>query len=213
MPEIAHPSRVGPPPSEEEVKTAQTVYGRSAAGFAHNLGALLGARFKRAFCVPVEMADITEDNSTAATLETEIPVLWRLSPEADRIYVGIWCVAEPNQSSPPSVTVEIYTESGVLVDAGAAWSEANGLLPVSPARVVLFPVPVGVVTSYGVLAGQDHYIETGWMREEPAAAGGGVRTLGGEDPGLVVELRVTLSGVRAYSINVIEAISGHLLEP
>lgn len=205
---LFHPSRVGPLPSVAEVKTGRTVYGRTAAGFAHNIGALLGARFRRVFCTSVEMGDPAEDNGTVGTLETDYNIRWRLSPEADGIYIGIWCVADSNQSTAPSITAALYTESGLLIDAGVEWSEDNGLLPVSPRGE-----NAAGDAAYGVTAKQDQYVETGWVREAAAGGGGGVRLIAGGDPGEVVEMRFVFTGTRPYSITIAEVVTGHLVEP
>lgn len=205
---LFHPSRVGPLPSVAEVKTGRTVYGRTAAGFAHNIGALLGARFRRVFSTSIELDDVENDNSDSVNLETDYNIRWRLSPEADGIYVGIWCVAQSNQTTPPSVTAALYSESGVLIDAGVEWSEANGLLPVSPMQRSVAFSPI-----YGATCGGDQYIETGWVREAAAGGGGGVRLIAGGDPGDVVEMRFIFTGTRPYSITIAEVVTGHLVEP
>lgn len=205
---IYHPSRVGPFPSVKEVKVGRTIYGRTMAGFAHGIGALLGARFRRVWCASVELDDVENDNSDSASLVANYNFKWRLSPQADGIYVGIWYVAQSNQSSPPSITASLYTDSGVLIDAGIEWSEDNGLLAVSPMRRSVAFNPI-----YGVTAQQDQYVETGWVREAAAGGGGGVRLLGGADQGTVVEIRFACTGARPYSFTIAEAVTGRLVEP
>ena len=204
MSRIYHPARFGPFPSSAEMQVGQPVYGRTLIGIANGINAGIGARFKRVFSTSVEMAKpSSEDSSSAANLITSLAVPWMLSANAEFIWVGMWLVAEANQSSAPYVTAALYSQAAVQIDAGVTWSQDNGLLPVSHQRRN---------GGWGVTVGRDVFVETGWSTEQVGAAGGGVRMLGGEEPGEDVELRFTFSGVRPYSMTIAEAITGRMLE-
>lgn len=207
---MAHvPASVGAIFEAAVVKVARPDYGRTFQSAGDALNALHGLRFLRWSCTHFEVAE-ADDNATAANLETTTRFKFRTSAAARYVWFGAHVYAEDNVTTPPSLSVELQTMAGVIIDGPVVWSKANGQLPLRTKQRRRPANAPFTVDSRGATLRRERFLSSGTRigaGTEPR-----IFDLGSAATykGVEVQLVATMARVRPYCMMALEAYQGEL---